>query len=69
MSTVATVLIFEFELLHKVVIYNGIFTDNVYRTCEIGIFRCQEAELVPFSYFTSVLVAKYNSFVCTNYIR
>ena len=27
------------------------------------MFRCQEAKLVPFSCFTSVLVAKYNSFV------
>ena len=45
---------------------NDLFTYILYGTGKNGIFRCLETELVPFSCFKSLLVAKYNSFICTN---
>ena len=48
---------------------NRLFTDILYETYAIGVFRCQEADLVPFSCFISLLVAKYNNFVRTVKVR
>ena len=42
---------------------NRLFTDILYETYAIGVFRCQEADLVPFSCFISLLVAKYNNYL------
>ena len=36
--------------------YNCLFTDTLYKTCLIGVFRSQDAHSVPFSWLTFLLV-------------
>ena len=48
---------------------NRLFTDILYETYAIGVFRCQEADLVPFSCFISLLVAKYNNYLLAVKVR
>ena len=43
--------------------YYRLFTYLLYKTCANGVFRCQQAISVAFSWLTSLLVDKYNSMV------
>ena len=53
--------------------YNCLFADILYKTCSIGVFRSQDADSVPFSCLTFLLVDKYNSMMTradtSSYIR
>ena len=43
---------YEHQRYHKKYQYNRLFTDLLYKTCAIGVFRCQWIILVPFGCLT-----------------